>query len=164
MPTSVVVLRNRSKVRASSPKFVGPVWGRLVALGFSGWPALSDFDSEIRAVRKLGREHGLGRESRGRANWSLALRFSASPAPSDLATKTRAITGLRREPSPCMEWVCLVTQLLALRAGVLRRAQCFTSRFPAVLRAQERSAPTFTYWSCGCVWSRMLGFRQASLQ
>ena len=124
MLTHVVALQDRS-VRASSPKFVGPVWGRLVALGLSGWPALYDFATKARAVRKLRREHGLRRESRSRASWSLALRFSASPAPTDLATKPRAITGLRREPSLCLEWVCLVSQLLALRAGVLRRAQCF---------------------------------------
>ena len=102
MPARVVVLRERS-VRASSPKFVGPVWGRLgllvsrVSLWLSVSSAPSDRATRPRAVRKRGCTRGLGRESVRLARWLLGPGFSGSSAPVALASRTRATAELRLE-------------------------------------------------------------------
>ena len=115
MPTHVVALQDRS-VRASSPKFVGPSSGSLVALGFLRSPAPSGIVTKTRAIRELRREHRFGRESVSRASLLLALGFSGSPAPSDLVMKMRAIRKLRLEHG--LSWDGQSSQLVA---GASRR-------------------------------------------
>ena len=125
MPTSVVALRGRS-IRASSTKIVVPGSGRLVLLvspELSVSSALSDLAANPRIVRKLRGVLGLGREPVSQTGWLLGPGFSGSAATADLATEMRAIAKLRPEHGLCRESGSRASSLLALRAGVLRRAK-----------------------------------------
>ena len=64
-----------------------------------------------------------------------ALGSSESPAPPDLAAKARSVGELYRGRGLSLEPRCPASWLLALRAGVLRRAKCLTSRFAADFHA-----------------------------